>query len=302
MNRIRNGRIGSSPETLWLARKNGTLVGSAYYEIQLDRNPDLALITVHALPEWRGQGIGTAVFKELLAQARRDGRTRIVGSGVRVGHDAQAWAAKVGFGKPALHMAMQRLDIAEADPASWHVPEPRGYRLVGWTGAAPEELLASYARARHAIEDSNVGDLTWQEPDWGPERVRQEEAEFQSQNQEVRVVVAVHETSHEVVGVTQLTFSLLQPEKAIQRDTAVLRDHRGHGLGRAMKAAMMRTLITERPEVVSVMTQTADIVNMARINTELGYRSAGEYYIVEADIAELEKHVGIAVGEHRSEE
>ena len=55
---------------------------------------------------------------------------------------------------------------------------------------------------------------------------------------------------------------------------------------------MMRRLIAERPDTVSVVTQTGDVENMARINTELGYRTLAEYSIVEAEIAELEKHMG----------
>ena len=292
VHRIRTGAVGPNSETMWVARQNGALVGSGYYEIYLGRNPDVALITVHVHPGRRRQGIGTAVFRELLARARRDGRTHVVGTGVRAGHAAAEWAAKVGFGEPALRLVMQQLDIADVDPAVWEVSGPEGYRLVAWIGPAPEEILASYARARHAIEDSVVGDLTWDEPDWSPEKVRQEEADFAAQHEEMRVVVAIHEASGEVAGITQVTVPPVQPVKAFQRDTAVLREHRGHGLGRAMKAAMMRRLIAERPDTVSVVTQTGDVENMARINTELGYRTLAEYSIVEAEIAELEKHMG----------
>jgi len=292
VHRLETGMVGTNPETLWVARENGALVGSAYIQIYLDRNPDLAVITVHVHPSRRREGIGTAVWRELLAQARRDGRTRVAGTGVRAGHAAAFWAARVGFGEPALRMVMQQLDVADVDPAVWEVSEPEGYRLVEWTGPAPEEILASYARARHAIEDSAVGDLAWDEPDWSPEKVRQEEAEFETQRHEVRVVVAVHEASREVAGITQLTVPPVEPVRAFQRDTAVLRDHRGHGLGRAMKAAMMRGLVADRPDVASVATQTGDVVNMARINNELGYRTLAEYYVLEAEIAELEKYLG----------
>lgn len=292
VHRIQNGAIGPNPETLWVARRDGVLVGSAYYQIYLDRNPDLATIMVHVHPDQRRQGIGTAVLRALLAQAHRDGRTRVVGSGVRVGHGAEAWAAKVGFGEPALRLVQQELTVADVDPAAWEVPVPEGYRLAAWTGPAPEEMLASYAQARHAIEDSAVGNLTWDEPDWSPEMVRREEADFAAQGHEVWVVVAVRAAGGEVAGITQMTVPPTQPVKAFQRDTAVLRDHRGHGLGRAMKAALMRGLIAARPDVTSVVTQTGDVVNMARINNELGYRTLADYYIVEADVAELEKNIG----------
>ncbi|NUR57745.1 MAG: hypothetical protein HOV87_03440 [Catenulispora sp.] len=93
-------------------------------------------------------------------------------------------------------------------------------------------------------------------------------------------------------GTLALWWNPVEPVKAFQRDTAVLRDHRGHGLGRAMKAAMMRGLVADRPDVASVATQTGDVVNMARINNELGYRTLAEYYVLDAEVAELEKYVG----------
>lgn len=47
-----------------------------------------------------------------------------------------------------------------------------GYRLVRWTGACPDGLLASYADARAAINDAPHAD----DESWSPERVRDLEA------------------------------------------------------------------------------------------------------------------------------
>jgi mycothiol synthase len=292
VSRIRNAGIGSHPETLWWARVDGVLVATAHYEIYLEENPHLVVLSISVHPEWRRQGIGTAFFREMLAQTRRDGRSRILAPHVRSGTGGEVWAALMGF-TSGQRFVMQQLDVAEVDHALWDVSTPDGYRLVEWIDTAPEEILDSYARARHAIEDSMKGDLTWVEPDWTPERIRQDEADCLAQQRETRTVVAVDEASGEVVAVTQLFIRLAQPEKSFQEDTAVVRGHRGHGLGRVVKAAMMRRLVADRPNLASVWTQTADIANMARINTELGYRTLTEYLWVEADVADLEKHVGL---------
>lgn len=291
VDRRRTAHVGTAPETLWLAREDGELVALGHYELFLAENPQLAIINIGVHPERRGAGIGTAFFRELLAQVRRDGRTRVLGPNVQAGR-AEAWAARMGLAS-GLRFLLQRIDLTEVDPTLWDVPVPAGYRLETWTDAAPEEILESFARARHAIEDAVSGDLTWDEPDWTPERVRQVESQLRDRGMESRVVVAVHEDSGEVAGVTELSFRLTQPERGHQGDTSVVREHRGHGLGRAMKAAMLRRVAVELPQLAEISTQTADVQHMARINTEIGYRTVMEYLYVEGDLSELEKRAAL---------
>jgi RimJ/RimL family protein N-acetyltransferase len=173
------------------------------------------------------------------------------------------------------------------------VPTAAGYLLREWTGPAPEEILASFATARQAISDAPAGEMTWGDPAWTPERVRLDEATRAASNAEQRVVVAVHEASGAVVGVTELFVLAREPEHGRQQDTAVLGEHRGHGLGRAMKSAMLRRLVVEHPETVRVSTQTAaDNVYMAAVNHQIGYRTLWTHSYVEADVEDLEKRLG----------
>lgn len=291
--RLRTSAVGAEPETMWLAEDGGKLVATGRFKIELEENTHLATITIAVSPEQRRQGIGTAFLKVLLAEARAVGRTRVMGPHVRVGSGGEPWAERMGF-VPAQTYVMQTLTVADTDPALWDVPVPDGYRLVAWTGAAPEDIIASYARARHAIADALKGDLSWTDPDWTPERIRKEEADFLATEREHRVVVAVDEATGEVVAQTQIFVRLARPEEALQSDTSVTREHRGHGLGRALKAAMMRGLVADRPGLATVETQTADIANMARINLEVGYRTVVTYRYVEAEVAELEKALGMS--------
>lgn len=291
VDRWRTADVGTQPETMWLAREDGDLVATANYMLFLKESAHLALVNVGVHPAKRGRGIGTAFFREMLTHVRRDDRTRVTGPNVQAGL-AEAWARRMGF-ESGLRFALQRIVLADVDPALWDVPVPDGYRLEAWTDSAPEEILESFARGRRAIEDAVSGDLTWMDPHWTPERVREIEAELAARGMESRVVAAVHEASGEVAGVTELSFRLTQPERGHQGDTSVVREHRGHGLGRAMKAAMLRRVRVECPELGDVSTQTADLQNMARINLEIGYQTVTEYLFVEADLGELEKHAAL---------
>jgi mycothiol synthase len=286
--RLRTMRSGVDPGYLWLAKEDGTIVAAAVLEFSLEENTHLAFVEIMVHPDRRREGIGTEFLKVTLAEARAAGRTRVMGLNVRAGNAGEPWAARVGF-QPGLPYALQQLEIADVDRSLWDVPTPAGYRLVSWSGPAPEEIIASYAEARHAINDAVLDGLTWEAPDWTPERIRLEEAERAAADQVQYVAVAIHEASAKVGAITQLFIRNPQPTKGFQMDTAVVREHRGHGLGRAIKATMLRRLSEERPELQVITTQTADPVHMAGINLALGYRTLWTHSCVESDLDALER-------------
>lgn len=114
--------------------------------------------------------------------------------------------------------------------------------------------------------------------------------DVRGQNAEYRIVAAVHEASGEVVGITELVISAGRPDYGQQMDTAVVGGHRGHGLGRAVKAAMMRNLVRDYPALARVATQTAvDNIHMARVNRQIGYTDQWTLLDVQASLAELER-------------
>ncbi|MFC1403067.1 MULTISPECIES: GNAT family N-acetyltransferase [Streptacidiphilus] len=256
-------------------------------EISLEENTHLATVEVIVHPDRRREGIGTEFLKVMLAEARAAGRSSVLGPFVRYGHAGESWTSRLGF-KPGPSSLLQQLDLASVDRSLWQVPTPAGYHLVAWSGPAPEDIVAAYARARQAMKDSVTDGLSWEAPDWTPERVRMEEEHVLAESAEQHAVVAVHDTSGEVVAVTLMYIRKSQPAKGFQMDTAVVREHRGHGLGRVVKAAMLRRLAIERPELEAIATQTADAVNMARINREVGYRDLFSQAYVEARISDIE--------------
>ena len=67
-----------------------------------------------------------------------------------------------------------------------------------------------------------------------------------------------------------------RPAEAFQEDTSVVRAHRGHRLGLLMKAAMLRWVGDERPEVGAIDTwNDATNHHMIAINERLGVHRRG---------------------------
>jgi hypothetical protein len=95
---------------------------------------------------------------------------------------------------------------------------------------------------------------------------------------------------------TEMTGFPEQAAVTFQQDTAVIAGFRGHGLGRAMRAVMMRMLATERPRLERVETTTAADNNyMIKVNHELGYVTTRSVATMEAAISEVRSRLAATV-------
>jgi GNAT superfamily N-acetyltransferase len=282
--RLTTGWTGRGPEVFWAARRNGRLIGLAIVGFPEDENRGLAMTDIRVHPDVRRHGIGTALLRAALPTMRQRGRTVLASWGLTEGGAGPKWAEALGF-RVVHHDVIQMLDIAATDPDLWQVDAPPGYRLARWVSTAPEELVESYAIARTAIHDAPAEDQTYQAPMWTPERVRAAEEDLRRREVEQRVTVAVHEATGTVAGLTEIEIHAIRKDFAYQSDTAVLAAHRGRGLGRFIKAGMVRWLRQQRPEITRLGTSTAaDNVHMIRVNHQIGFTTLRSMVDVEAEV------------------
>lgn len=279
---------GFGPRRYWVVRRGGEVVAIAFVNFPEAENSHLALVTITVHPWLRRRGIGTAFLRDLLP--RLADRTVVEGWEITSGGPGERWAVAVGF-RVVNTMVLQLLPVAEVDRSAWDVPVPAGYRVEDWVGAAPDALLDSLARARNALRDAPFGEIDFQAPRWTGDRLRRAEADLRARGVEQRMAVAVHEESGDVVGVTEVEVRPHRPRWASQRETSVLAAHRGHGLGRCLKARMARRLLADRPDIERFYTTTsADNAHMIRVNEAIGYRTARTQVSVKQDVAALAVH------------
>ena len=273
----------------WVARTgDGQIAGFAPAYFPEAENGNVAVLDLRVDPDLRRRGIGTAMLRSILPELAREERDLIAGWGLVGDGDGDQWTRSLGFARvqAALH---QRLEIAEADPLRWQVPAPSGYRTERWIGAAPDELVGSFARARSAIVDAPHGDSSFDDPVWTVERVRENEADSARRGAELRTVVAVSEQDESVAALTELEFRPDTPDCGYQYDTAVLAGHRGHGLGRFIKAEMLRWVLPDHPAITRVTTSTAaDNVFMQRVNEQIGFTTVRTVISVEASLSKVQ--------------
>jgi mycothiol synthase len=268
---LTNTEAAFGPARCWAAYHEDRIAGIAKVGFPSAESSHIGMVAITVSPEFRRQGIGTELLRVIVPALQADGRRRMESWVVTKDGAGDHWASTLGF-QTVYTASLQRMIFAETDQSLWDVATPSGYRTERWKGAAPEELVDSYAQAKQAIQDAPTGQLDPPRPNWTAQRVRQAEAELRDRNIEQRVVVAVHETTGTVAGLTEVALYPHQPEHAYTRATAVPPEHRGHGLGRYVKAAMARWLVAEQPGPQWIGTSTAATnTHMIRVNRQIGF-------------------------------
>jgi RimJ/RimL family protein N-acetyltransferase len=263
---------------LWLARDadrgGATVVGCAELFLPDQENLDWGFCAVIVHPEHRRRGFGRALLAAAAEAIVGDGRhTAVLSTGT--GEAGPAWAAAIGA-TYAQRIAESELDLAGADLAADRGTPPRGYRVERWIDRCPERLVESFAEATNAMSDAPDGGLGYQPPRWSTGRVRAAERRRAARETELRVLVAVHEASGQIAGLTELEIDRNSPALAHQEDTAVTPAHRGHGLGLHLKTEMLRWLLAEGSPVRRIRTTTDESnAPMLAINEALGFRRTG---------------------------
>lgn len=289
--RLRNPVPWLGPGRYWVARRHRKVHGVGHTFLPDGENRHLALVEITVHPQHRRRGTGTAMLRTILGQASAGGRRLVEGWQVTRGGAGHRWANALGF-RTGSATLLQTLQIARADRRTWRPDIPEGYRVQRWNGATPAELLPSYAAARREIRYAPVGGMSYRPPLWTPELVREREAHLRTGDVQRRAVVAVHEATGTVAGLTELELHPDRPDWGRQRDTVVLPAHRGQGLGRCIKSHMLAWLLADRPKLKLVWTTTsADNVHMIRVNHELGLTTVRTMVVVNQEIAALHRRL-----------
>jgi mycothiol synthase len=293
---IQNPPIEYGECRYWNAYRDDRLVGSVQVAFPANQNSQLVMTNVIVHPDVRRHGIGTDLLRATMSSVLTEQRSAVIGAGMDVDSPGARWVESLGF-HITMRTVMQQLLIGAVPVETWDVAVPSGYRLERWMGSTPDDLIASYAVARPAIRDAPLGETSFEETDWTVDSIRAAERELAAQGVEERVVVAIDSATNSVVGVTGLLVRPFRRTFGYQNDTSVLGSHRGHGLGRTMKAAMMRWTVSERPELERIFTTTsADNSHMIAVNLSIGYSTERRLIWTETTAEQLAARLTVAVG------
>jgi GNAT superfamily N-acetyltransferase len=261
---------------------DGRVVGSADLKTYRRENGHVAELGVDVLPHARRSGVGTALVQAAERMARNAGRSELAGMDqvpTRPGyHDAgAAFATRMGFSPVQRHIRRELRVPLSADEARALDHDPRahppGYSLLTFSGPWPDEFIEDRCElGRRMSTDVPMGEQQRDEEVWDAQRVRLIEASLAAQNRARVTTAARHDASGRLVAFTEIAIPLGAPESAWQHDTLVLREHRGRGLGFAVKVANLAAVIEACPAVRTIGTwNAAENEQMIAVNDAMGF-------------------------------
>jgi GNAT superfamily N-acetyltransferase len=267
-----------------IASAEGTAVGAFVASLWQSENRDRAYLELVVDPWHRRRGIGRAMVEAASEIARADGR-RLLVADVQAGGPAAAMALALG-GRATLADVRSRLATASLD-RSWleaHARPAAGYRIVPWGNRCPDDLVDAAAAAQEAMNDRPLGEASHEDQAWDAARIRRREAKHDAAGFRQLDTAAVHEESGAVAGLTEIVVPA-DPVAVWQENTAVVKAHRGHGLGIAIKAANLLRLLDAWPQTEWVITwNAAENTFMREVNTRLGYVPVDDWQELELPI------------------
>jgi GNAT superfamily N-acetyltransferase len=276
----------------WVATEGDDLLG--YTSILLVG--DIAVLELLVRPDARRHGVASAL---LTAAAKRADMEAYGSIGVEVigGTPAADFFEAQGFRCAFVEMRTL-LDLSTVDWLQLGTLAQgvgSGYRIEYHPGGPPESIFEEYAKAKASVRLNPAYDLELRPSSYDSERLRASLGTLHARGLKPYVVLAVHEQSGAVAGLTEVVVPAQRPTRADQYDTVVVQTHRGYGLGRALKARMLFELRAAEPQLLDVQTWNA-VGNeaMRRVNDELGFQPDREWREYETDVDELLRRLDTA--------
>ena len=157
-------------------------------------------------------------------------------------------------------------------------PHHPAYTIERYVDGVPPELLPSYCHVHNQLVlDAPTGDIEFEAEALTPEIWLEREDQLRAARRLRSTVVAL-DGDRQVVGYSDVSIPLDDPENVHQWGTLVRRDHRGHRLGLALKARNLLEVQREHPGRRALHTANAEVnESMIAINERLGFRPVEIY-------------------------
>lgn len=257
----------------------GQIIGSARVFVQdLEGSRHIAQTSISVLPDHRRAGIGRALLRGAVEATERFQRTLLMGFSRENMPAGEAFARRIGAELGQV-VTENRLDLRSVDRSllrTWIEDGPRrapGYHLRFVHGETPEELAPEAARILEVMNTAPRDNLDQGDFSLTAEQLRDQERAVTAAGFERWALYAVEEATGRFVGLTDVGIYRAAPERIHVGNTGVEPAHRGHAIGKWLKAAMTQHVLDDLPDTRWLITSNAaGNEAILAINRQLGFR------------------------------
>ncbi len=256
--------------------EDGRVVGVAWMEAPTTDNLHLCFSRLGVAKNRRRQGVATKLLAAYVEFARQHGRTTLLLGADVFQDDAEAFAASLGA-EVGMRAHVNRLQLSEMPDGlleDWLDNPTTEYQLE-WVPDSdrPDDWLDDLCAVEDVLaNDAPMENIPIEERRTTHDQMRAKTERTRAFGREWWTLVARHKESGEPVGYTEMFFHPEDPTLGSQGATAVGAKHRGHALGRLLKATMLERVMRERPDIDHLRTFNADSNDpMLAINHAMGF-------------------------------
>jgi mycothiol synthase len=224
----------------------------------------------------RREGIGSQLFSRICDETANEARSLLTWSTFDAVPAGDAFSRRLG-GRVARVNRTSELRLADVD---WPMIEDwaqagrareRGYRLEMIDGAIPEHLRADAATFHRIMQTAPHDNLDVGDVLLDADHIAELEVSLLEAGR-MRWTALVRDPTGACVGGTEVTFEPGEPTVILQQNTGIDPAHRGLGLAKWAKAAMLDRIRHERPEAERIRVDNAfSNAPMLAINDILGF-------------------------------
>lgn len=233
---------------------------------------------IYVAPTQRRRGIAQALLRLVVDVADDAGKTLLMGVTTDRVTAGESFARRIGA-EAGLVGHTNRLVLGDVDRAQvrrWIDEGPeraKGYSLLAIDGPYPDDLVQEIIDVEHVMNTAPRDDLDMEDRIMTVEQVREMERSFFAKGSERWELLTRHDATSALVGWTEVGWLPHQPKTVWQWGTGVRPEHRGHALGKWLKAAMIERILDARPYAEDIRTHNADSNDpMLGINHALGFK------------------------------
>jgi mycothiol synthase len=288
-------------DTAWVASRGAPedIVALAQADIfQTGDNPRVLWFEVGVLPDFRRQGLGRLMLRQLAAHARSRGRTLLTVECHDRAPAGPAFLERIGA-RPGLVEAMNQVRIADLDRGlidSWLSLRPTlsaEFELGFWYSPYPSERLQDLADLLQRVANDQPRDtLQMEDFNYSPDVMRQFDNQQRLRGDQRWTLYASHRPDGRLAGITEVFWNSNRPHILLQGFTGVMPVFRGRGLGRWIKAEMLARVLRDRPQVQVIRAGNADSnAPMLKINRTLGFQRSVAWTTWQVELEQVETYL-----------